>query len=50
MVSKNINNTISKLNDYENKLKIYFKEKKLYDALKNKNNLTNVVEEILYKD
>ena len=50
MVSKNINNTINKLKDYESKLKIYFKESKLKECLKNKNNLENVVEEILYKD
>lgn len=50
MVSKNINNTINKLNDYESKLKIYFKENKLKDCLKNKKDLENVIEEILYKD
>jgi predicted DNA-binding protein YlxM (UPF0122 family) len=50
MVSKNINNTINKLRDYESKLKIHFKEKKLIDGLKDKNNLLNIVEEILYKD
>ena len=50
MVSKNINNTINKLKDYESKLKIYFKESKLKECLKNNNNLENVVEEILYKD
>ena len=50
MVSKNINNTVNKLKNYEDKLKIHFKEKKLIDGLNNKNNLSNVVEEILYKD
>ena len=50
MVSKNINNTINKLKDFESKLKINYKEKKLEDALNNKNNIYTVIEEILYKD
>jgi predicted DNA-binding protein YlxM (UPF0122 family) len=50
MVSKNINNTINKLKDLESKLKINYKERKLEDALNNKSNLCNVIEEILYKD
>lgn len=49
MISKNINNTINKLNDYEKKLKISSKEKAIISVLKD-DSLRNIVEEILYKD
>ena len=52
LVSKIINNTVKKLNHYEETLKVNYKEKKLKAILNEIDNskVKLIIEEILYKD